>query len=95
MNGRDTFLRDAGIREDFYHWVNNAELTPFLQDKCDQHLSSPILLCKTFDLCLGETHLPYQDQPYEMTLDRFCQVCKVPNEGSPLEPTLEILRTLC
>jgi hypothetical protein len=26
------------------------------------------------------------DVPREMTLEDFCQVCKLPNEGSPLEP---------
>ena len=68
----------------------NAGLTPFLKDKCDQYL----LLTNTFvqnfqftprrDTPTVSFHL--YDQPYEMTLDRFCQVCKIPNERSALEP---------
>ena len=86
----DKFLRDVGIYDDFYHLVNNAGIIPFLEDKCDQYL----LLTNTFvqsfhfharrDIPIVSFNL--YDIPKEMTLEDFCEVCKLPNEGSPLEP---------
>ena len=40
----DTFLKDAGIFEDFYYLANNVGIIPFLEDKYDQYL----LLTNTF-----------------------------------------------
>ena len=40
----DSFLRAAGIYEDFYYLAENEGITEFLQDKCDQYL----LLTNTF-----------------------------------------------
>jgi hypothetical protein len=34
----DAFLRAAGIYEDFYYLAENAGITEFLHDKCDQCL---------------------------------------------------------
>ena len=34
----DVLLRAAGIYEDFYHLVENAGLTAFVEDKCPQYL---------------------------------------------------------
>jgi hypothetical protein len=74
----------------FLFLANNVGLTPFLEDKCDQYL----LLTNTFvqnfhfyariETPTVSFHL--FDIPQEMTLARFCQVCKIPNEGNPLEP---------
>ena len=40
----DAFLKAAGIYEDFYYLAENAGITDFLHDKCDQYL----LLTNTF-----------------------------------------------
>ena len=40
----DAFLRAAGIYEDYYYLAENAGITDFLQDKCEQYL----LLTNTF-----------------------------------------------
>ena len=40
----NVFLGEAGIQQDFYHLVQNAGLTPFLEDKFNQYL----LLTNTF-----------------------------------------------
>jgi hypothetical protein len=85
----NTFLRDAG-NADFYHLANNAGIIPFLDEKCEQYL----LLTNTFVQSFyfqprRETptvSFSLYDVPLEMMLDAFCQVCKLPNEGSPLEP---------
>ena len=34
----DAFLRVAGIYDDFYYLAENAGITDFLHDKCDQYL---------------------------------------------------------
>ena len=45
----DVFLRAAGIYEDFYHLVENAGLTAFVEDKCPQYL----LLTNIFVQCFN------------------------------------------
>ena len=40
----DVFLQAAGIYEDFYYLAENASITNFLHNKCDQYL----LLTNTF-----------------------------------------------
>jgi hypothetical protein len=83
-------LRDAGIYDDFYYLANNAGLIPFLEDKCEQYL----LLTNTFVQSFhfhSRREIPMvsfnlYDIPREMTLEEFCQVCMIPNEGSPIEP---------
>ena len=85
----DAFLRVAEIYE-FYYLAENAGITDFLHDKCDQYL----LLTNTFvqnfhfryreDPPMVEFHL--YDVPKEMTLYDFCNVCKLPYEGNISEP---------
>jgi hypothetical protein len=86
----DTFLREARIYDDFYYLAENAGITAFLQDKCDQYL----LLTNTFvqnfrfhsrkDPPMVKFHL--YDEPKEMTLHDFCNVCKTPYDGRISEP---------
>src|SRR3990170_8651431 len=74
----DAFLSAAGIYEDFYHLAENAGITDFLHDKCDQYL----LLTNTFVQIFYfharkspptvECHL--YDERKEMTLYDFCEV---------------------
>ena len=86
----DAFLRAAGIYDDFYYLAENAGITGFLQDKCDQYL----LLTNTF---VQNFHFRYRedppmvefllyDVPKKMTLYDFCNVYKLPFEGSISEP---------
>ena len=51
------FLRAAGIYDDFYELAENAGLTAFLHDQCEQYLLLTISLCKTFISMLGAHHL--------------------------------------
>lgn len=86
----DAFLRAAGIYEDFYNLAENAGITDFLHDQCDQYL----LLTNTFvqnfhfharkSTPMVEFYL--YDEHKEMTLYEFCEVCKLPYEGSVSEP---------
>ena len=86
----DDFLRRAGIYEDFYLLIENACLTDFLHDQRHQYL----LLTNTFvqnfyffpkkSPPTVEFHL--YDVVKEMPLAEFCEVCKIPFEGTLDEP---------
>ena len=86
----DDFLRRAGIYEDFYLLIENAGLTNFLHDQRHQYL----LLTNTFvqnfyffpkkSPPTVEFHL--YDVAKEMTLAEFCEVCRIPFEGTLDEP---------
>ena len=86
----EDFLRAGGIYEDFHELAQTAGLTAFLHDQCNQYL----LLTNTFvqnfyfhprnSPPTVEFHL--YDEPKEMTLYDFCDVCKLPYEGSVSEP---------
>lgn len=86
----DTFLRDAGLLDDFYYLVDNAGLIPFLEDKCEQYLLLTNTFVQSFHFhSRRETPMVsfnLYDIPREMTLEDFSQVCLIPNEGSPIEP---------
>ena len=78
------FLKEAGIHEDFYSLIENADLTDFLHDRIDQY----ILLTNTF----GQIFYYYPkksppavsfhlyDEFREMSLRDFCAVCRIPFE---------------
>ena len=86
----DAFLRAAIIYEDFYYLAENAGITDFLHDKCDQYL----LLTNTFVQIFyfharkspPTVELYLYDEHKEMTLYDFCEVCKLPFKGSVDEP---------
>jgi hypothetical protein len=85
----DAFLRAVEIYDDFYYLAENVGITDFLRGKCEQYL----LLTNTFvqnfhfharkDPPMVEFHL--YDVPKQMTLYDFCDVCKLPYEGSVSE----------
>ena len=86
----DAFLRETGIYEDFYYLAENAGITDFLLDQCDHYL----LLTNTFvqNFHFHARRSPpmvdfyLYDEDKEMTLYDFCEVCKLPYEGSVEEP---------
>src|SRR3989337_2559884 len=86
----DAFLEAAGIYEDFYYLAGNAGITDFLHDKCDQYLLLTNTFVQNFHFHARrspptvEFHL--YDEHKEMTLYDFCEVCKLPFEGSIDEP---------
>ena len=86
----DTFLRAARIYDDFYYLEENASITNFLHDKCNQYLRLTNTFVQNFhfryreDPPMVEFHL--YDVPKKMTLYDFCNVCKLPYEGSVSEP---------
>ena len=86
----DAFLEATKIYEDFYYLVGNAGITNFLHDKCDQYLLLTNTFMQNFHFHarrsppMVEFHL--YDEHKEMTLYDFCEVCKLPFEGSVDEP---------
>ena len=89
----DNFLKEAGIHEDFYSLIENADLTDFLHDRMDQYL----LLTNTF--VQNFYYYPKKSPPAvsfhlydefkEMSLRNFCAVCRIPYEGELEEPHRE------
>ena len=86
----DIFLREVEIYDDLYYLAENAGITAFLQDKCDKYLLLTNKFVQNFhfharkDPPMVEFHL--YDVPKRITLYDFCDVCKLPYEGSVSEP---------
>ena len=81
----DAFLKATVIYEDFYYLAENAGITDFLHDKCDQYLLLTNTFVQNFHFHarrsppLVEFYL--YDEYKEMSLYDFCEVCKLPFEG--------------
>ena len=84
------FLKEAGIHEDFYSLIENADLTDFLHDRIDQYL----LLTNTFVQIFyyypkkspPSVSFHLYDEFREMSLCNFCAVCRITFEGKLEEP---------
>ena len=98
----NTFMNEAGIRQEFAQFVTNAGLTDFLAYECDQHHILTNSFMQKFYF------MPRLDFPmvcfdlyaehHELTLDEFCEICLIPSDGDLREPRPEVfedfLRTL-
>ena len=86
----DAFLRAAGIYEDFYYLAENAGITDFIHDKCDQYLLLTNIFVQNFHFHARRpppsVDFYLYDEFKEMSLYDFCVVCKLPFEGSVNEP---------
>ena len=86
----DEFLREAGIYEDFYHLAENAGLTAFLHDQCEQYLLLTNIFVQNFHLHARRSPPSVEfylyDEHNEMSLYDFCRVCLIPFEGNIEEP---------
>ena len=86
----DAFLRAAGTYEEYYYLVENACITNFLHDKCDQYLLLTNTFVQNFHFHARKSPPTVEfylyDEHKEKTLYDFCKVCKLPYEGSISEP---------
>ena len=86
----DVLLRAAGIYEDFYHLVENACLTAFVEDKCPQYLLLTNIFVQSFNFYPRKNppmvEFKLYDIPQRMSLQDFCNVCKLPFVGDIHEP---------
>ena len=86
----DAFLEAAGIYEDFYYLAENAGITDFLLDRCNQYLLLTNTFMQNFHFHARKSpptvdfHL--YDEYKEMTLYDFYEVCKLLYEGRVKEP---------
>ena len=86
----DAFLQAARIYQDFYHLAGNAGIADFLLDRCNQYLLLTNTFVQNFHFHARKSpptvdfHL--YDEYKEMMLYDFCEVCKLPYEGSIDEP---------
>ena len=52
----DTFLKEAGIYDDFYYLADNVSIIPFFLDKYDQYPLFTKPSCKISFFILGRVH---------------------------------------
>jgi hypothetical protein len=73
----------AGIKEEFEQYVHNAELGPYIEDKCNQYLSLIETFTKYFKFHTRESRVSFKlyDHSITMPLDTFSGVCKIPFWG--------------
>ena len=83
-------LEGRGIYEDFYYLAENASITKFVHDKCDQYLLLTNIFMQNFHFHARRSppsvDFYLYDEFKEMSLYDFCEVCKFPFEGSIKEP---------
>ena len=86
----DDFLRAARLYEDFYYLVENAGLTAFVEDKCPQYLLLTNIFVQSFNFYPRKNppmvEFMIYDVPQCMTLQDFCNVCKLPYVGDIRDP---------
>ena len=64
----------AGIKEEFQQYVHNAELGPYIEDKCNQHLNLIESFTKEFKFHPRESRVSYKlyDRAFTLPLETFC-----------------------
>ena len=86
----DAFLRAAGIYDDFNYLAENAGLTDFLHDQCEQYLLLTNIFVQNFYFHARKSPPSVEfylyDEFKKMSLYGFCLVCKLPFVGSIEEP---------
>ena len=70
----------VGIKEEFEQLVHNAELGPYISDKCDQHLILTESFVKEFKFFPRESRLSFKhyENPFTISLERFAHLYKNP-----------------
>ena len=86
----ETFMNEAGFQHEFEQFVENAGLTAFLADKCNQYQLLTNTFVQNFRFSPGPNgprvsfHL--YEHTFDITLADFCNICMIPIEGSMAEP---------
>src|SRR5215216_3863900 len=82
------YIVRVGIKEEFEKYVHNAELGPYIADKCNQHLSLTESFNKEFKFHPGESRVSFKlyDNPFTIPLETFPNHYKIPFWGSLDEP---------
>jgi hypothetical protein len=85
----NNFMTLTGIKEEFEQYTHNAELGPYIEDKCNQYLNLTKTFTKEFKYFSREFRVSFKlyDYPITMPLDAFSHACKLPFWGSLDEPS--------
>src|SRR3990170_3409371 len=67
------FMVSAGIKEEFEQYVHNAELGPYIEDKCIQYLNLIESFTKEFKFHPHESRVSFKlyDYPFTLPLETF------------------------
>ena len=79
----------VGIMEKFEQYVHNADLGPYILDKCNQHHTlTESLFVKGFKFHPRESRVSFKlyENSFTISLERFAHYCKIPFWGSLDEP---------
>ena len=70
----------VGIKEEFEQLVHNAELVPYISDKCDQRLILTESFVEEFKFFPHESRVSFKlyENPFTISRERFAQHCKIP-----------------
>ena len=81
-------MASVGIKEEFEQYVHNAELGPYIADKCHQHLTLTESFLKGFKFHTRESRVSFKlyENPFTISLERFSHHCTIPFWGSLDEP---------
>ena len=84
----DDYMVSVGIKEEFEQYVHNADLGPYISDKCNQHLTLTESFVKGFKFHPRESRVSFKlyENPFTISLERFAYHCKIPFSGSLDEP---------
>jgi hypothetical protein len=78
----------AGIKEEFDQYIHNAELSAFIADKPPQHYNLTHSFTQSFAYQPRTSRVLFHlyDNSYNISLEEFCDACKIPYWGSLDEP---------
>jgi hypothetical protein len=78
----------TGIKEEFDQYIHNAELSAFITDKPPQHYYLTHSFTQHFEYHPRTSRVLFHlyDRSYRMSLEEFCDACKIPYWGSLDEP---------
>ena len=74
------YMVHVGIKEEFEQYVHNAELSPYIADKCDKHLSLTESFTKEFKFHPRESRVSFKlyGNSFNIPLETFSNHCRVP-----------------
>jgi hypothetical protein len=78
----------AGIKEEFDQYIHNTELSAFIADKPPQHYNLTHSFTQNFEYHPRTSRVLFllYNKSYSMSLEEFCDACKIPYWGSLDEP---------
>ena len=78
------FMTEIGIKEEFYQYIHNTGLSAFVADKPQQFYNLTRTFTRNFMYHPHTFRVSFHlyESSYTMSLDEFCDACKIPRWGS-------------